>query len=213
MAPRRSATGKKKMMTRRRKFYRKSSLNRIENQSHQFVRSAYYPSALTSTALFSGFGGASKTVLSQLPNYTEFSALFDQYKIKKVQYTYIPRYDSADISQYNNLTLPRLFYVIDRDDAAAPSGINDLMQYANVRSVQFNKPITVTYVPSVSGLVYQTGVASGYAPKSKQWLDLASTDVEHYGHKFWIDLHTSNFGSNFKVDIQIRVWIDCKNLR
>lgn len=197
--------------------YRRStpSLNKIQTQPHTFVRSFFIQEALTSLSTVNYIAAAQLNYLNQLPSASEFSVLFDQYKIKKVEWTYTPRFDSVALdASASPWTLPRFYSVVDRDDASTPTQLNQLMQYANMKSQVFNKPVKISYVPGTANTVYGGGITTNaYGMKGPQWLDIVNGNVEHYGHKVWINLNNTAMGSNFKVDVMCRVTFECKNLR
>lgn len=184
----------------------------VQAKPHAFARTQFVPNYLTSITGLSYIADSQNVQLSSLPNVSDFTNLFDQYCIDKVEVTYIPRYDNSDISNLS-YQLPRIYGVVDHDDAATPTNIDQLMQYANLKSAQFNKPFKVAYVPSVAVQSYGTVLASGFMPKTHQWVDINNSSVAHYGHKVWIDLHSSIWGTGFKVDLLVKYYFKCKNLR
>lgn len=198
--------------TRRRTTRVPRSVGAIQSMPHTFVRTFVNNDALTSLATVNYIAAGAENQLSQLPNSSEFTALFDQYKIKKVEWTYMPRFDNVEVNTSIATPMPRIYTVIDRDDSSTPLTLNQMLQYADVKSTAFNKPVKVTYTPSLAASVY-AGVTSGYSPKSNQWIDISVPSVSHYGHKVWIDLHGTGYGNNFKVDTMCRVTFQCKNLR
>lgn len=136
--------------------------------------------------------------LSDLPGVSDFANLFDDYRINKVVLKLIPQITSSNMP-YNAAAgagagtglgrNPRVFYAADYDDSNVVTSINALRQYGNVkvRPVVGNKPIKIIITPAISQEILRTPSTTAYAPKWKQWLDLAYNDVPHYGIKMWVE--------------------------
>ena len=81
---------------------------------------------------------------------SEFTNLFDQYRLNKVVHkvwlSIDPSAQAAATSFY-----PRMFWVIDHDDAAVPSTVDELRQYGNCKTAVLkpDRPITIVYRPSI----------------------------------------------------------------
>lgn len=131
--------------------------------------------------------------LDNLPDYTEFTNLFDQYRINLIKYQWIPNRNvnvivGSDIStplvsEYDQ-GIPLIYSFIDYDDATTPTTIDEFTQRQNMRTARFNKPHKRVWKPTVLVPTYRTGVTFGYSPKRKQWIDCANPDVPHYGLKW-----------------------------
>jgi len=72
--------------------------------------------------------------LNDVPNHTEFTALFDQYTIRRIKYRWAlnrsPDYGGAVVSNVYNTTVqgifPRIMWVHDYDGGAVPTNFADL---------------------------------------------------------------------------------------
>lgn len=156
-----------------------------------------YPSAGNLVGPTSGGGtDGAFTIYFQaadLPQVSSFSALFDEYKVNKVVYKFVPEVQQVTWSTTLTDTatpfqLQYLNTVIDYDDATALTSMNQAMEYESFRSTPQGKITKRIFVPSISNEVYRTGGGTiGYGRKSKQWVDMAYTDIPHYGVKGYID--------------------------
>lgn len=161
------------------------------NQTYTFTRT--YQGAdiipLYATAAFYSYNFK----LSDLPNYTEFSALFDFYRIDKVIVKFFPQVTVGNLG--NNLTstsvlskVPRIVSVIDYDDSTALTNLNDAYQYQNMKQGLMTRQHNRVITPKVSTTVYKTAITSGYSvPKTGMWIDCTDADVPHYGLKIGIE--------------------------
>lgn len=131
--------------------------------------------------------------LDNLPDYTEFTNLFDQYRINMIKYQWIPDRNvntmgTSDISTPLITTveqpIPLIYTFIDYDDITVPASIDEFTERQNMRTARFNKVHKRIWKPTVLVPTYRTGVTFGYSPKRKQWIDCANPDVPHYGLKW-----------------------------
>jgi len=177
-------------------------------KQYSFTRTVFGNASLSSAAgaNFIAFGQATQAQFN-IAEFSEIQASFDQYKIKKVQYTYSVRFDNADSIETipaNGRLVPRMTYVRDYNDTTVPSSLAELGAYDNCVSKLMNKPVVITYVPEALGT---------HGPLPNQWISTTAPLVGHFGHKGYIDLWNTNYSTDLKVDVQIKVWFDCKNLR
>lgn len=149
------------------------------------------------TANVSYYSFAHMFTLGMLPDYAEFTTLFDQYKISGVKLRITP-YSTAQMAQTgvgtaNNQTLSVLMHsVLDHDDYTAPAagttGINALRQYRTYKTRNFlarnGQPINIWLRPRIATAAYGSGVFSSYANSKPLWIDCDSINVEHYGIKY-----------------------------
>lgn len=125
-----------------------------------------------------------------LPSYSEFSALFDQYRIKEVTC----RYDwTANI--YNNsgatFTPPLLYIAADYDDSS-DTNVGQILQYPQFMTHSFIKngytPLIIKLKPRPLRDVASVGLLTGYGPMTKApFLRTADSLIPHYGIKIAAD--------------------------
>lgn len=131
--------------------------------------------------------------LNSVPNATEFSYLFDQYKITGIKVKLIPSFNSFGMVPTTTAAapwipniVPMCYTVIDYDDATALTAVADYMQYQNCRAERFDHPITRYFKPKCAIAAY-SGAFTSYASSMNQWIDVNSSTVQHYGFKICID--------------------------
>lgn len=208
---------KRKPNYARRAALRRSRPLRLRQKIHSFTRTAFFPALYTVALGAPAVGQGISFKLSDVPSSNDFTALFDQYKIKAVKWTLIPR--SAPGQSESVITAGALqqqnyniWSVIDNDDANPPAALVDLLQYENVKCTKMTQKHTRYLKPSVATEIYSSGITSTYGPKMNQWLDCAGINTEHYGIKLWIeggDPQTPRM--NF--DVMIKYYMQFKNVR
>lgn len=133
--------------------------------------------------------GAMSFQLDQLPAYTEFASLFDQYRIEKIDLVFSTRLDPSSSSAAAQAWFPRLFTLVDNDDTTTPGGADELRQSARCQ-LAIVKPdafVKRSFAPKCLSTVYNTAVSSGYALSDSTWLDMATPSVPHYGLKYAVE--------------------------
>lgn len=155
---------------------------------------------------------------SQLPNNTEFSALFDRYKIIRIVTKIWIRNgpDAQNLNSGNNSWYPKLYWYRDTDDTTAPTSLADMRQVGRlkVKAMHPSRPIVLTCVPNILGVNYATAVTSSYTPKYKQWIDFDYRDTLHLGWKYAIDGIPSTAGnlSPYTFDFEHTYYFQCKDV-
>jgi len=124
--------------------------------------------------------------LQYLTAYSEFTALFDQYRIVRVETTFMPTITS--LSALGSFTNSYLLTAIDYDDANAYSSLNDAIQVATASITPLTKSVTRGFAPRVALAAYSGAFTSYAQAPPGQWIDCASPGVQHYGLKCAIPL-------------------------
>lgn len=125
-----------------------------------------------------------------VPNSAEFSALFDQWRLKGV----VVRIDVP--AAYSNsgatpILLPNIYFVSDYDDPQQ-SLIQDMLQYPQVQLHNFYKEGYTSFMVSLSPKplrdIAGSGISTGYGPMAvAPWIRTADFSVPHYGLKLAFD--------------------------
>jgi len=160
------------------------------------------------------FGFATTFKISDIANIGLYTALYDSYRLLKVD---------VEVSYLNNFqdggkgTLPTLYLYNDPDDAFIPVNLNDIQGKQGLRSLELGNKAITTYNHSVklftAPILNGPGTAVGFGTKRPgQWLDCLSPNIEHYALKGYItDLYiprspqvTQAFKWKFKYHVEFR---------
>lgn len=123
--------------------------------------------------------------LNDLPSYTEFTNLFEEYRITHIKVMFIPKWMTNNVMQNVNIYNPFFVYSIDKDDANVPASFNELWQRANAVTRDSLTKFSVSFKPHSASYQY-TGAASGYSP-STGFINCDYPAVLYYGLKFGIE--------------------------
>lgn len=154
---------------------------------HSFVRG--YEANPIAQSVLANVQGAYQFTLDALPNYTEFTALFDQYKIVEVEMIFVPGANESVSSAANSGVN---FTVIDYDDAnVLGTGTAAYLQYENCLMTQSTETIRRVIKPRAAmGLL--TGGSAYVGNIAAPWIDCSNASVPHYGLKILIGSAAAN---------------------
>lgn len=176
---------RRRLTTRRRKSrrtmrrMRRPGLSKRALSVHHFKRTFVgTPISSQTTTLYGGY----VLTFDQLPNYTEFTNLFDLYRINKVLIKFIPNQSESSVGAAK--AIPEFFSCIDFTDGTAPTSINQILEYANMKITRGIYTHKRTYTPSTVDYVNATAGANAGNPTWKQWLSTSSSSVSMYGLKY-----------------------------
>lgn len=161
------------------------------NKIHYFKRKSL--AAILTGTLVTGadqFGSCVYT-LSAVQNPSEFTALFDRYKIKSVRtdFVWLRRTDQAGTYGPTN---PTVYTLIDYNDSTVPTSTNQMLEYGRCRTKALNFSRNVCSVYFKPKLMMYAGAATSTLginsvnPPFEFWLSTVSTGTEHYGLKYGI---------------------------
>lgn len=204
--------------TSKRMLRRKRSTPRVTS----FKRTCWSTNFTPTAASTSGFWVYFTTTFASISNNAEYVALFDQYKINAVKYTFRPRYDSFAGNDTTDTTLPgvtnqggtMVHTIADPTSNVVPTGLygasnlNTFLENGNVRTRTGNKAFSVYFKPMVDD-----SMATGTERKRASWLPTTNTTIVHNGfHCFFQDVNlTGTFGQSF--DIYITYYFQCRGMK
>jgi len=138
-----------------------------------------------------------------VPNYTEFTNLFDQYCIKKVDVMVLPSFTNGGPSPNVSVWMPWVIHAADYDNTSS-TGSTSLMQYSGAKFTQLNGQVVHINSKTLRSLKPQAAVSIarvtgsvGQAPMDDVWISTDNPNVQHFGLKMALD--DSYNGSNLGV--------------
>lgn len=174
---------------------------------HQFTR-LIAPNDIPKVAVDTSFGASFR--LSDLPDYSEFTALFDQYRVDWVDYVFICKQNGASPAW------PIIYFAEDHDDDTPPS-LNEMWSKQDTQILQFGSNRTLLklrVVPNTTRNVYQNGVLNGYERSPVgTWVDSATPSVPHYGIKYFVSNYNTVANPNATIQVIARYHISFKETK
>lgn len=150
-------------------------------------RSVFYSQITTSTSLETL--GVYTFQLSDLVNYTEFTNLFDEYKINSVCLKFFPSL-TAKVSQFTNGVLVT---AIDKNDGNATGSVNELLQHDDCIVVDLCQNNTFIIDNPRMNVSSQTATTPTFAGQTSMsgWVNNTTPTVQHYGFRWAIPATTA----------------------
>lgn len=116
-----------------------------------------------STAAVGNFWTYEAPRIIDMPDFNQYSAIFDEYKVRAVKYTFMPKWSSFDGANTTDTTLPGitnasstyLHILVDPTSSVVPAGsynsttLNSFLENGDAKTHYGDKPINVYYKPKV----------------------------------------------------------------
>lgn len=143
--------------------------------------------------------------LSDVPNYTEFTALFDQFRMDWVEYTFIKKSEGP---------LQPIIYLAQDHDSDHPPSYAEMMERQSTQVLTFGSDRTMLkyrFRPNPLRQVFASALGNGYerAPNGT-WLDCSYASSKHYGLKYWIQNYNSTTNPGCSIQVSIRYGLTFK---
>lgn len=182
----------------------------IKKDTHYFKRFAY--KATITGDVSRTAKGAMSFKLDDIPGLSDFTSLFDYYRISGVKLRFTTYLD-PNSQAAGNAYFPKLYTAIDMDDDAAPLSSDDLRQRTNckIRWLAPNRSYGIFLRPKYLKNVYISGVSTGYEIGKQTWLDLSNTNIPHYGLKYVVE--NLNPDLSQAVQVEATYYIQMKGTR
>lgn len=178
---------------------------RVAQPVQFFKRSTYQTNWIVNDTITNSFKDLTFT-LADVPNHTEFTSLYDQYKLSKVVFTLIPKFNSNE--PFTGI-VPPTWSILDYD-GAFPNTPTAMLQYTNLHMVPGQKWHKRVLVPKFPNSVYKSSVTSGYQPNTG-FLDCNDDTVPHYGAT--VMLMPTGVEGPFAYDLKVTYYLSFKNVR
>jgi len=140
-----------------------------------------YLGTITSTATGDSLS-ILKFNLDDIPGYADLAAVFDQYKIDKVDLRFVPNQTNQGMVASAALYRSRLYTAFDPNDATVPSTLNELIQYQNCSQTPYLEEYKRTVYPR---LAVNSSDEEGTVTlnPANSWCQTSQKDVDWYGLK------------------------------
>lgn len=147
--------------------------------------------------------------LDQLPNYTDFTNLYDTYKICGIRRKYVFNRNSSDMGDTTaGHEIPMLITVNDSNDTTALTNENEGLEYASFKQNRLDRPTKRYFRPFISSI--SAAVPNNNMVRSR-WLSTAEPDYIHCGMKEAVDTISSAAGATIgTLCIYTTYYIACR---
>lgn len=175
----------------------------VDNQVYTFSQEYKLAAVISSTS--SDSFTATAFAVSSLSEISSLTTIFDQYRIKQVEWMCFPRITSEAASTF----VPGIFCtVVDYDDATALSSVAAALNYQNALTTNGTDGHYRCFTPHCAVAAY-SGTFTSYANVESPWIDAASTGVQHFGVKTaW-----QQTDAVYTMDVIVRLRTEWRNAR
>jgi len=159
--------------------------------------------------------------LSDVSGYTDFTTLYDMYRIRAVAVYVSPTIQPVGTTTAGTLSTfnTKCTTVIDYDDSDVLASVGDARQYDTCKHVWMNiannKPHKRYFTPAVATEVYRSTISTGYGVKWGEWIDCSQADIPHFGLK--INLSTpvaiTSADVGVGVTVEVKYYLEFKTTR
>lgn len=169
-------------------------------------------------------------LLNSLYSYSEFTTLFDKYRLDKAV-VYIQMINNPNAALVTNVTsganinaatsyvnssnfYPKMWYITDHDDSATTT-IAAIKERVGVKCCVMKPNVVkrITVKPACAVQLYRTATTTGYGPKYGQFIDMAQTDVPHYGLKCVFDPLGLDPQDKYYFRYEWKLYFTCKDVQ
>lgn len=209
--PRKTYRRRRRYTRRPRRMMRRPrrTLPRRALKVHHFKRT-FTLTPIASSTLANTFQGYSFN-LTQLPNFSEFTTLYDAYRFNKILVRFVPNANSADVGTATQ-QIPNFHSVIDYNDATTPATLNSLYEYSTWKMSRGTRihqriwrPATLDSVDTGAGAV------SSSNSQWRQWINTGNANVNHYGLKICAEQGAAVDGIDWVP--YVTVYLSCKSVK
>lgn len=150
--------------------------------------------------------------MSNVNGFAEFVSLFDNFTVTRILYRWIITRNPDQVTTATNKGIyPRVVWTHDFNDSA-PISRDLIYQRANMKEFYFsdNKQVSKWYSlkPSILAMMYESGVATAYSPKWRQWLDTSDNASPWYGIKYAYD----NVYTGMNLQLEAKLFMEFKGI-
>lgn len=146
--------------------------------------------------------------LNDLPSYTDFTNLYDCYKINAIRMTFLPQQtESVSLGSINNPNASaRFFSVLDYNDSSALASVDAAREY---QSCQFT-PILQKHERYFKPKIMDS--ASVYNPVSP-WISTTSPSTNYFGLKVAVEPMDSSTTTTMEYTVECVYYMSFKNVK
>lgn len=192
------------------------SPSRSINERVHFFERSFASGSINESGAGNTYGSLSFK-LDNFSGYAELAALFDKYKIMKINVKWLSYFNVNDVTNVaasGAFMIPMLLYP-DFDDDTAPASAQEVMEHSNLIVHRVGESFEhVLNPPHVLRMVYQSAIATSYesVPSSQIWLSTANAAIPHYGFKYWFG--DTGLAANVHLwKLIVTATIVCKNIK
>lgn len=195
-----------------RSLYTKYHAPRTLSQTTEYpIRRMFSPTAFTATASFTD--GLISFMISDLPDYTELTALYDQYRVDKLVVHFMR---GSTPSSLGHQDIGTLMTAVDFDGGATGLTFNQFLSYESCEATSHDKDKFITIKPraELAQVDSSSATVSSTLAGVNAWFDCSNTSIKHYGVRWGMTPYSSGAASYAQwYTVWIEAYVTFKNTR
>lgn len=212
---------KKRSTTSKRKFMRRKMVRgRIPRRLPARLQTHYYKRKSSAAILTGATGGidlygSAYYSLSSVNGYTDFTALYDRYRIVAVKTTFVWNNNSGSIAYPQAFnSFPVIHTLVDYNDATAPTSVNALLENSRTKSFAFSNSrniVNVYFKPKPLVMLWNqaAGTQQAAGVGDNTFKDVIHSNISHYGIKWCIE----NLGEKNEITVYHTYYLAFKDAK
>lgn len=190
----------------RRRFRTRTRYSKRGQKLYLFKRFTGSFATLTIQSITDTFAGYNFS-LEDVPNYTEFTALYDMYKINAVKITFLPQMtQNVSLGSVNNpQASTRFFSVIDYNDSSAPTSIDELRQYQSCKMTPILRKHT--------RFIMKPKILDSSNSSRSPWISTSSPSTNYFGLKVAVENMSSSTTTFMDYTIEAKFYLSFKQVK
>lgn len=178
------------------------------------MQTPVFESAITGGGASYRFGAVSYFKLSNVLQNSDFTNMYDRYKINAIKLKIIPLSSQASVNGQG--LLPTMVYHTDYDDAETPTSDADVRVKQGAKEVRLDKPVSIFFRPKIADAILGASAGTAYSvPKKAPYINMAYNTVPHYGLKMYfrnVNLSASTTTStNTCFRVETTYYLSCRD--
>lgn len=211
-----------KMVYRKKRYVRRKTYGRKRAYRKKFNRRTRYSKSGQKLYMFQRYTGGLGTLainnitptlqafnfsLNDLPNYTEFTALYDMYKINAIKITFIPQQDTnVSLSSVNNpFGNARFFSAIDYNDSTSPASVDELREYHTCKFTRLLK--------THKRYIHKPKILDSSSYTLSPWIATSAPSTNYFGLKVAVEPMSSTVATTMNYSIEAKYYMTFKNVK
>jgi len=151
-------------------------------------------------------------ILSAIPNYTQFSTLFDQFRIIRVELRLIPRINFTPTNSLSSQvgSTGTVLWSIDYDNSSSLSGNDDTLRSQMAYEQTAHKELRVSVAPCRKfSSIDNAGSSQSSSGITREWCDMAYPTIPWFGVRTMISPTVAT--NDIYFDTRVRYYFQCRN--
>jgi len=183
----------------------------ITEKVYRFVRGVDHGTISLSNA--ASTTGGKNFMLSDVPNSSEFSALFDVYRIAMVEFRLLFNANIIGVQSAVPFAPCRYATVIDYNSSSSLSSLNDAREFrtCEIKTFPFDAEVQRNIVPRFITVVEDSTSSVVAGGSETGWLNTAVPNVPHYGIRYFFEQLTSPYTGS--LDLEARYHLEFKEVK